>query len=303
MIWAVCAVLLFLVSSCVNRNQQGQNVKPETDTPDRSGEEQDIVQDSTSNVQQDFSYSSFLRIASNFKDVPYHAGRLEHHDGVERLVVDTSALDCMTFLESSMALFRLNRLPESQRDNNNYRNLLIKIRYRDGVLTDYTSRLHYGSEWIADNIKKGFLQDITDSIAALGGDLLNVKGVSRPLPIRVHLMTSQPQRYETLQKHPEFTVAMYGIEQRVNQLHLTYIPRDRFVATNPFLPDGCIVAFSTSIDGLDIAHFGIVCYMDGQPHLLHASSSAKKVTVTKEPLYDYLSGIGHYTGVILLKAI
>lgn len=298
--WMLLAsvVLLGHISSCRNRRQPAEPVNP---VPVQ--EKQEAIADSTGHVRQTESCQTFLQIASRFEGTPYRSGILEHSDGIERLVVDTSAFDCMTLVETSMALYRLDKLPLTERSSEQYRKFLTDVRYRNGVLTDYTSRLHYGSEWIADNIRMGYLKDITDSIAGLAESLLNVKGISRPLPLNVHLMTSFPQRYETLQKHPEFTVAMFGIEQQVNKLSLRYIPKDMVVSANPFLPEGCIVAITTNIDGLDIAHFGIVCHVDGQAHLLHASSSAKKVVVSKTPLYDYIDSVSHFTGVILLQVL
>ena len=38
---------------------------------------------------------------------------------------------------------------------------LQKIRYRDGVIDGYTSRLHYTSDWIENGVRQGFLEDVT----------------------------------------------------------------------------------------------------------------------------------------------
>src|SRR5688572_23463024 len=85
-----------------------------------------------------------------FVGAPYIPGSLEV-EGPERLVVNLRSFDCVTFVESMLALARTVRsgghYPEFTRE-------LLRIRYRDGKLAGYPSRLHYFSEWIANNDAK-----------------------------------------------------------------------------------------------------------------------------------------------------
>ena len=53
-----------------------------------------------------------------------------------------------------------------------YEKEILNLRYRDGKLTDYTSRLHYFSDWIFDINKRGIGKDITKEI---GGEKYNLK--------------------------------------------------------------------------------------------------------------------------------
>jgi hypothetical protein len=45
-----------------------------------------------------------------------------------------------------------------------YTGLLQQIRYRNGQIQGYPSRLHYFSEWLYENEKRGFLQVITKQL-------------------------------------------------------------------------------------------------------------------------------------------
>ena len=58
-------------------------------------------------------------------------------DGEEELVIRTDAVDCLTFVEYTLA----QALGSSFTEN------LQKIRYRDGIIDGYPSRLHYTSDW------------------------------------------------------------------------------------------------------------------------------------------------------------
>ncbi len=67
-------------------------------------------------------------------------------DGDEQLVINLTGLDCTTFLENSLALARC--IKKGTTSFEDYLEELQFIRYRDGVIDGYTSRLHYFSDWI-----------------------------------------------------------------------------------------------------------------------------------------------------------
>ena len=90
------------------------------------------------------------RIGKSYLGTKYVANTLDQ-DGEESLVIRTDAVDCLTFVEYTLA----QALGSSFADN------LQKIRYRDGIINGYPSRLHYTSEWIENGIRHGFLTDIT----------------------------------------------------------------------------------------------------------------------------------------------
>jgi hypothetical protein len=54
--------------------------------------------------------------------------------------------------------------------------------------------------------------------------------------------------------------------------------------------------------GLDISHVGIALWQEGKLHLMHASSTLKKVVISEKTLHEYMQGIQSNTGIIVLRA-
>ena len=102
----------------------------------------------------------FIDVASTFLGRPYVASTLEGNNP-ERLVINTEEVDCTTFVEYTTAALLSNQMPDSINDG--FRDMLRNIRYRDGKIDGYASRLHYFSEWIDNNQKRGYITEITDS--------------------------------------------------------------------------------------------------------------------------------------------
>ena len=95
-----------------------------------------------------------LKIGKFFLGTPYSAGSLEKT--AEHLIVNLRECDCVTFVENVVALALL--IESEQKSFHTFRKLVQKIRYRQGRLQGYSSRLHYFSDWIHDNQRKGILR-------------------------------------------------------------------------------------------------------------------------------------------------
>lgn len=91
-----------------------------------------------------------LRIGKTYLGTKYVANTLDQGTE-EKLVILPQTVDCLTFVEYTLA----QAMGSSFADN------LQKIRYRDGVIDGYTSRLHYTSDWIENGVRQGFLEDVT----------------------------------------------------------------------------------------------------------------------------------------------
>ena len=78
----------------------------------------------------------------SFLKTPYLGGSLEKNP--EQIVINFDGMDCVTFVEN---VFNIARQIKSQRyDITDLVDKITQTRYRDGVLEDYASRLHYTSE-------------------------------------------------------------------------------------------------------------------------------------------------------------
>jgi hypothetical protein len=219
---------------------------------------------------------------------PYAAATLEVGDDREICSVDLHGLDCVTFFETAVCFARMlkggGRTPRA---------LLGQVRftrYRAGRLIGYASRLHYTSDWFADNARKHVVRLVTRELP----------GAAR-LKKRVHFMSTHPAAYPPLAADPALVRAMARIEDRLNNQPMVYVPKDRVIGAQSFLKMGDIVGITTSIDGLDCAHTGL-CYREeqGRVRLLHASTTAREVTLDDE-LAAYLARVPTHTGIIVAR--
>ena len=97
-----------------------------------------------------------LFYARQLKGLPYVAQTLEIHAN-ERLVINLRQLDCTTYVENVLALALCAKHGEERFED--FCHYLQKIRYEDNQV-HYTHRLHYFSEWIADNERIGLVKEV-----------------------------------------------------------------------------------------------------------------------------------------------
>lgn len=223
-------------------------------------------------------------IAQTFVGTPYAAGTLDG-DTTERLVARFDRFDCVTFVETALALWRssLENWPAFTRE-------LQRIRYRDGAIDGYASRLHYTTDWIDDNVRKGTVADITRS---LGGTALDK---------RIDFMSRHADAYPAL-RNAEQLAAIRQTEDSINGRTHYFIPKGRVAEIDAQIPEGAVIAITSAIDGLDCAHIGIAVKRDGATHLLHASSRQKQVCISRQTLADYLASVGKFSGIIVVQPI
>jgi hypothetical protein len=227
-------------------------------------------------------------IGKSFLNTPYQAHTLEVTDR-EQIVINFSELDCTTFLETSFALARC--IKKNRMTFDEFKNELQFIRYRDGKLDEYPSRLHYFSDWIYNNIQKGIIKDVTKEI---GG---------KSIKFNVNFMSQNPKYYKHLQSNPEFIPIIKKQESEINARQYYYIPQDEIKKVEDKISDGDFIALTTSDKGLDIGHVGIAVKMKNKRiHFMHAPQVGSKVEITEIPLAEYVKKIKKHTGIIVLRA-
>lgn len=238
----------------------------------------------------DFSTNEekLLFFAGAFQGVPYGGGTLEH-SAIEQLVVRTDSLDCTTFVETVTALFLTSRSNSS--DYSDFCNSLRYVRYRDGVIDGYSSRLHYFSDWVSDNVRKGILYEVTDDMT------------HKTRKLSLDYMTSHKDAYKQLRDNPENISRMREIESLWSEYEMTYIPKECLDKGKAELciDNGDIIALTTDIEGLDVVHLGFAYWIDDKLHLLHASSLKNRVVLDEESLYHYLMKRKRHTGIRVIR--
>jgi hypothetical protein len=188
--------------------------------------------------------------------------------------VNLTGLDCVTFFEDTLDFTRMlktgGRTPEAMLQQ------VALTRYRDGKVGDFTTRLHYTTDWFYDNQKKGIVRILAPDLPG-----------SEPFTQKVGIMSEQPKNYRQLAAHPELIPTIKGFEDQINGRNpkmMKYVPMAKLAAAEHLLQTGDIVGVCTTEKGIDIAHTGLV-YKDaeGVAHFMDASSSPRKMKVTLEP--------------------
>lgn len=230
-----------------------------------------------------------IEIGKSFLGTDYVAFTLEKGEK-ENLVINLTGLDCYTFLESTFALARC--VKNGKTDFENYLKEIENIRYRNGKMNEYPSRLHYFSDWIFDIDKRGLVKNITKEI---GGVKINKK---------INFMTSHIDSYRQLKENPDFVEMIKKIENEISSRDYYYIPQEKIEEVESKIQSGDIIGITSTLDGMDIAHTGIAIRLeDGRIHFMHAPNVGKKVEITSKPLADYVIGIKKQNGVMVVRPL
>lgn len=212
---------------------------------------------------------------------PYEAGTLDRGK-VESLVVCTDRFDCVTLVEYCLAQ------AISEVRGGSLEEALTRLRYRDGVIDGYGSRIHYFTEWILENERNGLLDNITCDMACM------------PYTKEFNFMSRNKARYPRLAESGNLAKVLYG-EGRINSTSWHHIPANSIKKSEQGIREGDIIAITTSKQGLDIVHTGIAVRVGGRIRLLHASSDHGRVVVSRLPLSGYVSNNRSQAGIMVLR--
>jgi hypothetical protein len=253
----------------------------------------DIVAKATTNKWVQLPIGQLVgKLAMEFVGYPYVGGTLDSSADREQCTVDLNAFDCVTFFETSLGLARMLR--KGGRTPADLMKEVTFTRYRSGKATDYASRLHYTTDWFADNQAKKVVRLLSDLPGA------------EEFRQKVTFMSSHPQAYKQLSAHSNLIKKIAAVEEQINSRRLTFVPLQKLAQAEPFLQTGDIVGVCTSMQGLDITHTGLVINDEsGTARFLDASSSKSKMKVTLEPgrLSAALSWSSQITGAMFARPL
>ena len=228
---------------------------------------------------------------------PYVAFTLEEYiraggdpTAIEPLYLSLTRFDCVSLVESCLAVTRVADDPVEPTWERFGREM-ERMRYRGGERRDYTSRLHYFSEWISDGARRGLLRD-------LGSEL---GGVEDPRPLR--FMTEHRTSYPALANDTVFA-RIGAMERSLDDQPRRVIPTNRIPEVSDRIETGDVLAFATAIPGLDVTHSAFA-YRDaeGVLRVLHAPLSGGAVEVTSTTLPEYVAAIRRSTGILIARPL
>ena len=241
----------------------------------------------TSKLNQKPINDVVVELGKTFLGVPYVEKTLEV-PGDEPLVINMMGLDCTTYIETIVTLSRLTKMGKFTFED--YEKELEFQRYRNGKRDHYPSRLHYFSDWIYESEKKGIAEDLTRSIGGVVYD--NKTG-----------FMSSNSKYYTQLSNPDYVKEIAKAEKKIAKRKYYYIPKEKVEELESGIKAGDLLAMTMDLDNLDIAHVGFAVEQNGRIHLMHASSTGKRVMISEKPLSDYLAGIKKQSGIMVCRLI
>src|SRR5947209_1276105 len=102
------------------------------------------------------------KTAMELKGTPYVGFMLEVSKDRECCVVNLNGLDCVTFFEDCLCFARM--LKHGKGSPNDLLDEVRLTRYRAGKMGDFTTRLHYTTDWFVDNESKGVVKILTPEL-------------------------------------------------------------------------------------------------------------------------------------------
>lgn len=277
-------LLFFTITACYSISKKNTKISDKVVFLQKDKEILEQILQLYSNEKNAATSDLIIKVGSFFKETPYVAHTLETEP--EQLIVNLRELDCTTFAENCLAIARTIKSDNPSFEQ--FTHELQNIRYRNGVINGYTSRIHYFSDWIFENNKKYLLKDISKEIAEM------------PYRLSVNFMSTHPESYVQL-KDSTLIPVIAKQEKEISKREMYYIPKEKIAAVENRLHDGDIAGITTSIKGMDISHVVILRRVAGRMHILHASSTAKKVILSEETLEDYLKSSKSATGVMIAR--
>jgi hypothetical protein len=225
-----------------------------------------------------------LRMSERFLNTPYVLSPLGEGQGVDPdPTFRLDAVDCLTFVEQSMAL----GLARSEAD---VAPLLETLRYAS--TPSYEDRNHLmEAQWLPNNIRKGFLVDVTRRIAA--EDAVPVTKTLTPL---------------TWQSRSSVALGLPRGRQPVGAYPLNMLPLERVMAHARSIPSGTILVVlreDLPLKATRVTHLGFVVQRKKRTYLRHASRGGYN-RVVDEDLETFLARNARYakwrvTGVSLFE--
>jgi hypothetical protein len=214
------------------------------------------------------------KVGWELRGTPYVGFTAERWVDREVCSIDLTGMDCVTFYENCLAFARMVKKGKQRPED-----MLAEVeltRYRKGIRGDYTTRVHYTSDWLFDNSVKGTVDAITPTLPGV-----------KPFRHKVGYMTAHPDRYRQLARFPELVPVIKSQEDAINSRDNAHVPADAVDGVESLLRTGDILGFTTSKEGLDTSHTGFVLRHPGGVGVLHASLSQKAV-VFEPDLSDFV---------------
>jgi hypothetical protein len=189
------------------------------------------------------------------------------------------AFDCVTLVETAIALGNASRVEEAER-------LLDDVRY-DGP-ADFTHRNHYvEAQWVPANLRKGWIADVTRELA---GDRATVAAEKR----------LTPDGWKAAERSGHVLPDLPAASRPLGTFWLDVVPLDAVVALGPRIPEGAVllvVRTDRPSRPYRVTHMGMVVVGPGGERLVrHASDVPGALRVRDEKLGAFVARLARQRG-------
>jgi hypothetical protein len=222
-----------------------------------------------------------------FLETPYVGHTLEKEP--EQLIINLRELDCTTLVETVLALSKT--VKEGDPTFEKFGKNLQIIRYRNGVINDYSDRLHYTTDWLYENEKRGLVRNITQESG----------GIEHK--VNLYVMSTNHEKYKQLKGKPELTAKIKKIEQEATGRKNFRIPASEIEKNRASFQNGDMVCFVTKMGGIDISHVAFIYFQGNKLTFIHASSAEMKVVIEKETLMNYSLKSKNGNGIMVARPL
>lgn len=221
-------------------------------------------------VEKDDYKDKIVAAAKALVGIPL--GKAADNDSLGTLMVRLDSLNQREFIYTALAAAKTSMLsvPTLREFEGNLEN----ISRRKGVDEGFSSQFLYGSDWIVDNVFRGNLKEMTEYLDGGSYRTKTLDYVSRH-PEQFPAMTDSVTAEKV--KVMEFGYRSH----RIPHLKKQSISNKN---VKELLQNGDIIILSPPDQDFDIYDIGIVSFENKEPHLIHISRDAGKVTLDPYPI-------------------
>lgn len=226
-------------------------------------------------------------IAEQLLGTPYEEKLLDE-SSTETLTLSLQKFDCLLFIESVLAITR--GIAKQDYSTSTYIQNIREQRYVNGELNGYCSRLHYFSEWLAENQKRNVVKSLTAELDGI------------PINKTLNFMSTHWQAYPQLAHSKANRQCISEMESTLDNASIRYIPTDQIQSKYLSLKPGDIIAIATQVSGLDVTHTGLVYRsQNGDIGLIH-SAPVRGVMISPN-LQRYVERVDNAIGILVARPV
>lgn len=212
-------------------------------------------------------------------------------DSIGRLRVNIESFTPLMFVNNLIALAKASEKPEPI-SIATFETELEGIACRRGVNSGFPSIMYHSSDWIADNISRGNIVELTENF---NGAVARTKSLDEMTRFRKNFAAlSDSATFEAVRM-----TEMGFRTHRIPSLKKETIKKKELIQE---LRDGDIILLTPNRDGIDIYDMGVITIENGLPYLIHLSPKTHTVTKESEDLARYMGLMTkHFQGYRILR--